>query len=191
MSNERTYKKRRTDLNGIHSYFEKYAGLLCNYAYSYLNDRNEAEDVVQDVFLRILEKEKVVFANDIAFKTYLLNAIRNACINLLKKRNPVLYTADILNYQIIDEEFSTIDERVIHRLQKEIFDLPPQTQKIITAIFYRRLSYKEVAAELDISVNTVKSLLESGIKKLRKNFGPNLEIILWLWCWKEKENLPV
>ena len=164
--------KIKEDHHKMYLYFNKYAGLICNYAYSYLNNREEAEDVVQDVFLRILEKRKeFLFSNDISVKTYLLNSVRNSCINLLKKKNPVFYMSDLINYQIIDEEFTTIDEVVIRRLQKQIFELPSQTQKIIIGIFYQNLKYKEIADELNISVNTVKSLLEAGIKKLRKNFG--------------------
>ena len=173
MFGEHTYQKRPpTDKKKVQVYFDKYADLICNYACSYLNNRDEAEDVVQEVFLRILEKEEFLLSNDLAVKTYLLNAVRNSCINLLKKKNTVFYTADIINYQILDEEFATID----------------QTQKIIIGIFYRSLKYKEIAAELNISVNTVKSLLEAGIKKLRKNVGSDWEIILFLCCLKKEED---
>ena len=161
--------------------FQKYGGLLCNYAYSYLNNRNEAEDVVQDIFLRLLEKENISFSDDTSTKTYLLNSVRNACFNILKRKNPVFYTADLINYQIIDEEFTSMDENLIFNLQKEIFTLPPQTQKIVIGIFYRNLKYKEIADELNISVNTVKSLLEAAIKKLRKNLGHNMKIIFLFW----------
>lgn len=189
MFGEHTYQKRPpTDKKKVQVYFDKYADLICNYACSYLNNRDEAEDVVQEIFLRILKKEEFLLSNDLAVKTYLLNAVRNSCINLLKKKNTVFYTADIINYQILDEEFATIDEKVIQQLQKEIFELPPQTQKIIIGIFYRSLKYKEIAAELNISVNTVKSLLEAGIKKLRKNLGSDWEIILFLWCLKKEGN---
>ena len=66
--------------------FQKYGGLLCNYAYSYLNNREEAEDVVQEVFLQLLETEKVFPFNDIAIKSYLLKSVRNSCLNILKKK---------------------------------------------------------------------------------------------------------
>lgn len=177
-------KNHRIDLKEIHVYFDKYANLMCNYAYNYLNDYSEAEDIVQDIFQRILEKKEIIFSNDISIKTYLLNSVRNSCINSLKKKNPVFYTFDIINFQIIDEEFASIDDNVIQRLQEEIFKLPPQTQKIIIGIFYQNQKYKEVADKLNISVNTVKSLLKSGIKNLRKTFGNNLEIILLLWYKK-------
>ena len=72
----------------------------------------------------------------------------------------------------------------LHNLQKEIFILAPQTQKIIVGIFYRKLTYKEIADELNISINTVKSLLESVIKKLRKNLNHNMKIILLFWYKK-------
>ena len=85
---------------------------------------------------------------------------------------------------MIDEEFASVDEDLIHNLQKEIFILAPQTQKIIVGIFYRKLTYKEIADELNISINTVKSLLESVIKKLRKNLNHNMKIILLFWYKK-------
>ena len=164
--------------------FQKYGGLVCNYAYSYLNNREEAEDVVQEVFLQLLETEKVFPFNDIAIKSYLLKSVRNSCLNILKKKKHFLFTADLTNYQVIDEEFASVDEDLIHNLQKEIFILAPQTQKIIVGIFYRKLTYKEIADELNISINTVKSLLESVIKKLRKNLNHNMKIILLFWYKK-------
>ena len=161
---------------------------MCNYAYNYLNNLSEAEDIVQDIFQRMLEKKTFHFENEITLKTYLLNSVRNSCINLLKQKHSVFYTSDIINYQIIDEEFSTIDDNVITRLQEEIFQLPTQTQKIIIGIFYRNLKYKEIAEELNISINTVKSLLKAGIKKLRNTFGNDIEIILLIWAKKKRTN---
>ena len=76
--------------------FQKYGGLLCNYAYSYLNNREEAEDVVQEVFLQLLETEKVFPFNDIAIKSYLLKSVRNSCLNILKKKKHFLFTCCIL-----------------------------------------------------------------------------------------------
>ena len=84
--------------SNIGAYYEKYAAFLCNYAYNYLNERETAEDIVQDVFQRIIEKN-VRFTNEETVKNYLLNAVRNACVNYLKKLNPITYTADLINYR--------------------------------------------------------------------------------------------
>lgn len=171
--------------SNIGAYYEKYAAFLCNYAYNYLNEREAAEDIVQDVFQRIIEKN-VRFTNEETVKNYLLNAVRNACVNYLKKLHPITYTADLINYQVIDEEFDDYDEQTYERLREELFNLPPQTQKIIVAIFYRNLKYQEVADELNISINTVKSLLKSGLKTLRKAFGDDTELILLFWGLRKR-----
>lgn len=180
MTNDGINDDRISNNDALNECFNKYADLMCNYAHNYLNDRSLAEDVVQDIFQRLIEK-KVKLTNGNTVKNYLLNAVRNACVNYLKKQNPVTYTADLINYQVIDEEFADYDEKVYEQLQEELFKLPPQTQKVIVGIFYRDLKYQEVADELKISINTVKSLLKSGLNTLRKAFGEETKLILLFW----------
>ncbi len=64
--------------------FRQYYGSLCNYALSFLKDVSTSEDIVQDVFVRILEmKQEIINSEGIRF--YLFTAVRNNCLTYLQK----------------------------------------------------------------------------------------------------------
>ena len=169
-------------------YFETYAALMCNYALNYLNDLREAEDVVQEVFTRVWEKGSLTLGDEKSMKTYLLNSVRNQCINLLKQRKQSYCPVELLNHTVIDEQMVTFDEELIREIKEEIDRMPPQTRRVIQGIFFRRLKYQEVADELDVSINTVKTLLKGGIKQLRTRFQDQSDILLlFVFCHSHGE----
>ena len=158
--------------------FEHYSELMCNYAYHYLNDEKEAEDTVQDVFIRIWERDDLPVDNESLIRTYILKSVRNGCLDKLKKRKLVECRIDTLNFDVLDEKFLTFDEKLMHDIQDEIARMPAQTRNVISGIFFRELKYQEMADELGISINTVKTLLRKGLKHLRDKFDSDVELLL-------------
>ena len=159
--------------------FDRYAKQLCLYALNYLSEEADAEDVVQDVFIRFLQKEYMFTANEKVIKTYLFNSVRNACFDKLEKRDLFCYHIDILKQEIIEEESVAFDEKILSEVKKELDIMPPRTRKIITCVFMQNMKYQEVADELDISINTVKTLLRNGIERLRNRFSKRMEFLLF------------
>lgn len=79
--------------------FQQYYRPLCLYALHYLHDLDEVEDVVQDCFVRLLEAEKQKVESPTSFfsledsqkqKSFLYAAVRNACIDKLRRKNPIV-----------------------------------------------------------------------------------------------------
>lgn len=158
--------------------FDKYAKNLCLYALNYLSVEADAEDVVQDVFLRCWEKD-ISLSDEKVIKTYLFNSVRNACLDKLEKKDAMCYPIDILKQEIIDEETITLDEKILVEIRNEFSSMPEQTRKILTCVFMQNMKYREVADELDISINTVKTLLRNGVKHLRSRFSKRLELLVF------------
>ncbi|WP_317172892.1 sigma factor, partial [Flavobacterium chungangense] len=76
-----TYTKyNKSDLKKI---FDTYYEALVSYCFRYLSLRDECEDLVQDVFVHIWEKD-VIFPDEIALKVYLYKVTRNKCFNFIK-----------------------------------------------------------------------------------------------------------
>ena len=73
----------------------------------------------------------------------------------------------MLKQEIIEEETFLFDEKIIGEIKEELEQMPRQTRKIISLIFIQNMKYQEVADEMNISINTVKTLLRNGIKHLR------------------------
>ena len=172
--------KNQNDLDhDLQHIFDKYAKNFCLYALNYLETEADAEDIVQDVFIRCWEKRDILLSDEKVIKTYLFNSVRNACLDKIEKKDVMRYHIDIIKQEIIDEETITFDEQLLLEIREELAQMPDQTQKVITRIFMQDMKYQEVADDLHISINTVKTLLRNGIKHLRSHFSQHLELLIF------------
>lgn len=136
--------------------FKENYSKLCQYAWQFLKNKEEAEDVVQQFYISIWEKwEK--FNIDVFF-LYAQRAVRNRCIDKLTRE-------DKFQYEPLDSLIHTLaetkenEENYIHRdqVRAAIRKIPPKSRQIMLLHCLQDLKYKEVADLLDISLNTVKS----------------------------------
>ena len=172
--------KNQNDLDhDLQHIFDKYAKNLCLYALNYLETEADAEDIVQDVFIRCWEKRDILLSDEKVIKTYLFNSVRNACLDKIEKKDVMRYHIDIIKQEIIDEETITFDEKLLLEIREELAQMPDQTQKVITRVFMQDMKYQVVADDLHISINTVKTLLRNGIKHLRSHFSQHLELLIF------------
>ncbi len=158
------------DKSGLHLLFDLYYSPLCVFACKYLDSFEKAEDVVQEVFITLWEKNRMKnFTGSI--KSYLFNAVRNNSIHKVKEERKFRFE-DVENksYAIIEDKFEpyTLEERKA-KLYKEIEQLPIQSKKVFEAIVFERMKYAEIAAELNISINTVKTHYSRALKQLRNS----------------------
>lgn len=98
------------------STFKKYYRPLCLYAMHYLKgDIDDAEDVVQDCFVKLWQKHSDNTSCNIPSKSYLYISVRNACIDLLRKQNPFVsvYDPTDLDGYITDENNMTVTDVIV------------------------------------------------------------------------------
>lgn len=166
----------RSDINrGGQSLFGRYYRPLVLFADSMLHSREDSEDLVQDVFYRFISG-KVYCSNDFqALGSYLFRAVRNLCIDRLRKNREInLDPVDLLRISILEEENITFEPEIIDHILQAMDELPEQTGKIVRAVILEQKKYKEVAEKLGISINTVKTLMKNGLNTLRKRFSKQL-----------------
>lgn len=151
------------------SLFHNYYKNLVIYAYSILNDKEWAEDTVQEFFVNFwCKREKIIVVNSL--DGYLYNSIKYACVNQLRIKKHVNCNFDNLDSGISElsmEENYTRDEH--NELYKAINFLPIKRRKIFIMYNFRNLSYKEIAESLNISVNTVRTQLSRACKSVKKH----------------------
>ncbi len=147
--------------------FKEYYRPMFLFAESFVMDPYIADDIVQDIFLKVLSNKLVVSTS---IKNYLFRAVRNNSLDYLKKYN----IEDIQEYHLFDScfysgnfEFSE-DRRTEERVQKAIDTLPKKCAEILKMNLYQSYSYKEIAENLDISINTVKTQIRRAYKQLRE-----------------------
>lgn len=151
--------------------FQRYYKPLVLFSGSLLEDFSFPEDIVQDVFYQFIRTKAYQKVTSTSLSTYLFRSVRNACFNKLQKEKEYLH-CDLLAYDAIEEEAITISPEIITAIQQAINKLPERTRAVILSIMVDGKKYKETAENLNISVNTVKTLLSNGIKSLREQF-PN------------------
>lgn len=157
--------------------FNKYYRNLCLYSIRYMIDRDDAEDIVQSVFISFWNNKKgLEFTGSI--KSYLYGATTKACLKHLRDKGQV-YFVDIeeCNSESLNQLFSRYDntgeyerekEQIINSISDKIQELSEQQQKVLNDIILNKKSYKEIAEKLDISVNTVKTHYIRALNYLRK-----------------------
>ena len=173
--------------------FGQYYQLLCNYAYNYTKDRDEAEDIVQEVFLRIWEKKRDMMGTE-TIRFYLFTAVRNNCLTLLdrKKKTTLLPAEEITSAIVQPSEEHLVKPQVdeISMIKRGLSLLPPKCKDAFLLSRIGNLSYKEIAEAMSISVKTVENQIGKAIKILRdfateqKVFSLMLacSIIYFLYC---------
>ncbi len=157
---------------GLKKLFDSYFAHLVIFSAHITNDRKVSEDIVQEVFLNLWQKDllKSVSIN------YLYRCTKNASINFLRsKEGKVHISSSSLSTDIKDDEFSIDDEiqkmKELESLYQAIEELPPQCKEVLKKVYLNDLKYAEVAEELNISINTVKTHMFKALKYLRTKFS--------------------
>lgn len=129
-------------------------------------DPDTAADITQDVFLKLLENIQSVRMIG-KFQNYLLTIAVNTCNNYAKKAKP-LYM-DLETFEDIEVTFEKIEFNELKaEVQYAINTLPDYQKEVIILRFYYDLKIREIANITKVSVSTVKSRLQQGIKKLER-----------------------
>jgi len=157
--------------NIFSSHFQTHYRPLCLYALRLLNDTNDAEDIVQDVFTSLWNKKENI--KDIySVKSYLYTAVKNSCLNHLRKTSQF---TDIEDIDLIDE--SSENEKIYRseleaKLWKMIDELPGRQREILLMAKRDGMSYKEISEKTGISVKTVENHVTRALHTLRKKDFP-------------------
>ena len=151
------------------------------FALSFLDDMAAAEDVVQDVFLK-LHGSGHSFESETVLRAFLYTTVRNRSIDQLRSRKRTQLVKQQLKETYTEEELlnDELDGELIYFLAQSLNDLPARSKKVIRLLYEEELSYKEVAETLRISPSTVKGLRKFALELLRKKFDNKklLEIFL-------------
>lgn len=151
------------------SAFDAHAGNLYRYALMILADHSAAEDVVQQIFVKLAGMDDKLGQIE-SFNGYLRTAVRRECYNAISRRQrdrenrarPLLEPA---SNAAVDE-----DERL--SLETALRALPPDQREIIHLKLYEAMTFRKIAEVLGISPNTAASRYRYAIERLRKRLDP-------------------
>lgn len=164
---------RQNDAAATRKLYNWFYRPLCYYAEKIIHNKPEAEDIVVETFLKLLQKRND-FDHLSEIKSFLYTATRNACIDFHRKQkrhqksqNEILYLAG--QPEALDS-LDLINVEVLAALYREIEQLPPQCAQVFKLLFFQRLTTEQVAIQLNISSKTVLNQKGKALQLLRKAF---------------------
>lgn len=161
--------------------FKIYYKPLCHYAYSFLNDGAEAEEVVQNTFVKIWERRTTIQVQT-SVKAYLYSMVRNSCLNVIKHEKVKQEYAQ--DHQYVSEKARlVVEEKMISNdLESKIYEamraLPEQCRLVFQLSRFEELKYQEIADQLEISVKTVENQMGKALKTMRVHLKEYLVLVL-------------
>ena len=178
---------QRGDVQAFDRLFGNYAKRLYAFGFKYLRSKEDAEGLVQDVFLKIWENRKKL-DKDSSLKSYLFTIAYNDICTIFRKRATKRQFQDEIALQITAFNPKT-EERIDYKSVLEevdrLIELLPENQKnVLLKRKNQGLSSKEIAEELNLSPRTVDNYMSAALKFLKSRLAINdLAILLFISLW--------
>jgi RNA polymerase sigma-70 factor (ECF subfamily) len=154
--------------------FENYSQKLYRFSLSYLKSETEAEEIVQDVFLKLWENRDKL-RNETSFQSYLFTiAFNDIRKHFNKKARDERYRTEILEF--LSDENPSIEtnpdfETLVIKLESLIDQMPDRRKEIFQKRKKEAKSVKDIASEMSISPKTVENQITEAMNYLKKEFG--------------------
>lgn len=160
-------------------FHDLYPGLI-KFAEGFVFEEEVGRDTVQSVFLHVWEHAETLSINT-SIKAYFYGAVKNRCLNYLRSlkirdRHNLLYVEACLN----DRQLDLWDPEISRKIKEAIGGLPPKMAEIFTLKYLSEKSVREIALELRVSENTVKTQLLRAKEKLRVILRQTLNLQFFL-----------
>ncbi len=152
----------------LHGIFKEYYPRLSYFASNILMQNSQVDDVVQDAFIKLWQKREQI-SGPAAIQSFLYTVVRNSCLNILKhdkviKRHEGVFEENVDGKDPIN---TMIEAEVLHRVNDAVNSLPERCRKVIHLSYFEKKRANEIAAELNVSLNTVKTQKRRGLQLLR------------------------
>ena len=192
-TNEQTLlaQLRQDDEAAFDTLFRAYYEPLCRYATSILNNLDDAEDVVQQVFIKFWEQRTTL---DVKWsvKAYLYKMVHNRSLNRLRdalNREQKNAQHALTLEQSYDPQ-QDAGQELTERLQKALSALPTECRRIFELSRFEELKYREIADQLGISIKTVETQMGKALRVLRVELADLMVLFLGFALWKMADTAP-
>lgn len=173
---------RQGDQDAFEQLFRKYYELLCCYATGILEDREQAEDVVQDIFIYFWENRETIDLKN-SLRAYLYTAVRHRALKVLQKKTmEQKHNSSLTEFveYILSTDYTLEEEKAIGQIKEVMAQLPEQCLRVFLMSSLEQKKYVVIAKELDISVNTVKTHITKAYRLIRQGLKEKLSMTLWM-----------
>jgi len=169
------------NVNAFEMFFRTYYQSLCKYAYSFIQDKDEAEEIVQSAFLAVWEKRESLGIQT-SLKSYLFSMVRNTSLNVIKhEKIKKRYAGEALAME--EKSRDNVTQKIISlELEEKIHfameSLPEQCRLVFKLSRFEELKYSEIAQQLNISIKTVENQMGKALRIMREQLKDYLPILI-------------
>jgi len=169
------WKFKQGSTEALSCIYEKYLDDLLTLAVGLLNDSNEAEDVVQDVFVSFVKSAKT-FRLRGSLKAYLATSVINRVRDRIRKRNRSL-DQDRLK---ADKDWHGPDQSLIYseqwqRLVRMLGELPYEQREVVLLRLKNEMKFREIAKVQNVSIHTAMARYKRGLNRLKSRLNGEVE----------------
>ncbi|MEM7548602.1 MAG: RNA polymerase sigma-70 factor [Bacteroidota bacterium] len=161
--------------------YNHYYQRLLFFSKRFVDSTELAEEVVSDVFFKLWKKRREISISS-SFQSYLYTAVRNRCLDYLRKAQ-VSGDADDHVFENQPSEHSNpfdmlVSDSIFNKIETAIEELPTDRRRIFRMSRDQGLKYKEIAMQLNISIKTVETQMGRSLKHIRKRLSEDLNNFL-------------
>jgi RNA polymerase sigma-70 factor (ECF subfamily) len=164
---------KKGDARSLELLFQSTYPALCAYAKKFLNDADESEEIVQELFYSLWKHRDRLDENQ-SLHGYLFTSVKNRCLNFLDAQKSKARYATLMKFLYVQESTDSVNSYHVlieKELEKDFHQalqaLPNECRKIFELSRFEGLKYQEIATRLDISIKTVETQISRALSKLR------------------------
>ncbi|MDD7884923.1 RNA polymerase sigma-70 factor [Flavivirga sp. 57AJ16] len=170
------------DVAAFEILFKLYRSKLLYIASQYISSREDAEEIIQNVFLKVWTKKNI----QSNINGYLYRVTRNACLDYLRSKKQLLNIENNLsqleasiNYDAFSDDAASlvIEKELYQAVLKSIDLLPPKCKDVFVKSRIEGLNHKEISEKMDISKKTIETHITKALKHLRVSLREFLSLL--------------
>lgn len=186
---ELLHQLKRGNQPAFETIFNTYYAPLCLFAKQFLDDDDQAEEIIQDLFVNIWSKRKELKIES-SVKYYLFRSVKNHCLNLIQhhkiREKHAQKVKDDFVYRIKESDYY-YEVGLSQKIEESIESLPEKRKQIFKLSRQEGLKYKEIAVHLNLSVKTVETQMGLALKQLREKLNDYKDYFIGLFIFKLKQ----
>ena len=162
-------KIKQGDKSGLKEIYDEYLGMVYSAIYGIVNQRENAEDITQDFFVKIYNMAPTMDLKD-SHKTFLSVIARNMAIDFVRKNNRSVMVDDFVEQGIEPVDKESVEESVVGDMSvtEALATLSENERQVVTMKVLSDMTFKEISEALSIPMGTVTWRYQEALKKLRR-----------------------
>ena len=170
------------DRSAFAAIYDRHSRRVFGISFSSLRNSQLAEEVTQDVFLRVWERCSLYDSTKSKFTTWLVSVTRNRVVDEARKQNRINSrneSEELLNFIQTDEtvtESISVSNIEWESVTRVLVSLPNEQRQVIELGYLQGLTHREISEKLEIPSGTVKTRMRLALQKLRLAIAPETEI---------------